>query len=108
MTPGPAARYFDDLSPGEVFETHGRTVPDVEDTLWAMYTGDMNPMHVDDDFAKEHGLSGGRFPAGLAIVAIASGLTERLGLFSGTGLAMTGQTIESHYLMATRRGEDHG
>jgi 3-hydroxybutyryl-CoA dehydratase len=53
----------------------------------------MNPMHVDEVFAREHGIYGGVFPPGLAVVGIASGLNERLGLFAGTGLAMTGQTI---------------
>ena len=61
--------------------------------LWAMYTGDMNPMHVDESYAKAHGIFDGVFAPGLAAVAIASGLNERLGLFTGTGLAMTGQTI---------------
>lgn len=96
MKPGPAARFFEDIAVGDVFETQGRTISDVENTTWAMFTGDMNPMHVDDVFAREHGLFGGRFPAGLAIVAIASGLVERLGLFSGTGLAMTDQSISYH------------
>lgn len=90
---GPAAKYFDDLKVGDQFKTQGRTFTQTDCLLWAMYTGDMNPMHVDDEFAKEHGIFGGVFPAGLAVVAVASGLNERLGLFNGTGLAMTHQTI---------------
>jgi acyl dehydratase len=90
---GPAARYFEDFSVGEEFLTQGRTISDVELTMWAMFSGDMNPMHVDDVYAREHGLFGGRFPQGLMAVGVASGLYERLGLFVGTGLAMGGQTI---------------
>jgi acyl dehydratase len=90
---GPAAKYFDDLTVGDQFRTQGRTFTATDGLLWAMYTGDMNPMHVDEEFAKEHGIFGGVFPPGLAIVGIASGLNERLGLFNGTGLAMTEQTI---------------
>jgi len=90
---GPAARFFDDLAVGDAFVTQGRTVAEVDGTFWAMFTGDMNPMHVDGPFAREHGLYGGRFPPGLMAVAIASGLNERLGLFVGTGLAMLGQTV---------------
>jgi acyl dehydratase len=93
---GAAARYFEDFAPGDVFTTQGRTIGEADLTFWTMYTGDMNPMHVDDVYAKEHGLFGGRFPAGLMIVAIAAGLQERLGLFAGTGLAITGQTIDYH------------
>jgi 3-hydroxybutyryl-CoA dehydratase len=73
--------------------TQGRTFTAADGLLWSMYTGDMNPMHVDDEFAREHGYFGGVFPPGLAAVGIASGLNERLGLFAGTGLVMTGQTI---------------
>jgi acyl dehydratase len=90
---GPNAKYFDDLSVGDTFTTQGRTFTRADCLFWAMYSGDMNPMHVDDDFAKEYGIFDGVFPAGLAVVAIASGLNERLGLFSGTGLAMTDQSI---------------
>lgn len=93
---GPSAKYFEEFAPGDVFLTQGRTIGEADLTFWTMYTGDMNPMHVDDVYAKEHGLFGGRFPAGLMIVAVASGLQERLGLFAGTGLAMTGQTIDYH------------
>jgi len=93
---GPSARYFEDFSPGDEFVTQGRTISDVENTMWAMFTGDMNPMHVDDEYAREFGLFEGRFPAGLMLVGIASGLTERLGMFSGTGLAMIDQTIVYH------------
>lgn len=96
MQVGPSARHFDDLSLGDEFVTQGRTISDVENSLWTMFTGDMNPMHVDDEFARDHGVFGGRFPAGLMPVSLASGLTERLGLFAGTGLAMTHQTIDYH------------
>lgn len=90
---GPAARYFEDFTLGEAFVTQGRTFTQADGLFWAMFTGDMNPMHVDSEFAQEHGIFGGVFPPGLAAVAIASGLNERLGLFVGTGLAMTGQTV---------------
>lgn len=90
---GPAARFFDDLSVGDRFVTQGRTFTPADGLMWAMYSGDMNPMHVDEEFAREYGIYGGVFPPGLAVVGIASGLNERLGLFVGTGLAMTGQTI---------------
>ncbi|MCU1557821.1 MAG: uncharacterized protein JWN09_1816 [Microbacteriaceae bacterium] len=95
-TLGPSARYFEEFAPGDEFLTQGRTIGEADNTIWTMFSGDMNPMHVDDEYAREHGLFGGRFPAGLAVVAIASGLQERLGLFNGTGLAMLNQTIDYH------------
>ncbi|MFQ5516671.1 MAG: MaoC family dehydratase [Acidimicrobiia bacterium] len=93
---GPPARFFEDFTEGEQILTQGRTITETDASLWAMFTGDMNPMHVDDEYATRHGLFGGRFPPGLMVVAIASGLKERLGLFAGTGLAMLEQTIRYH------------
>lgn len=93
---GPAARFFEDFAVGERIVTQGRTLTEADGVMWAMFTGDMNPMHVDDVYAAEHGLFGGRFPPGLMAVSIASGLKERLGLFAGTGLAMVEQTIRYH------------
>lgn len=93
---GDSSRFFEDFFVGETIVTQGRTITETDGSLWAMFTGDMNPMHVDDDYAAEFGVFGGRSPPGLMAVAIASGLKERLGLFQGTGLAMLEQTIRYH------------
>lgn len=90
---GPAARFLEDFTVGERIVTQGRTVTAADGLFWAMYSGDMNPMHVDYDYAAKHGLFGGAFPPGLATIGIASGLMERLGLSAGTGLAIIEQTI---------------
>jgi acyl dehydratase len=90
---GPAARWFEDLAVGEELRTQGRTITTAEAALWSMFTGDLNPVHVDADFARRHGVFGTTVPQGLMAVAIASGLQERLGIFTGTGRAMLGQTI---------------
>jgi len=93
MPVGPSARFFEDFKLGDRIVTQGRTITPADGLLWAMFTGDMNSMHVDEEFASRHGLFGGRFPPGLMAVAIASGLKERLGLTAGTALAMREQTI---------------
>ena len=90
---GPSARYFEDFKLGERIVSQGRTITQADGLLWAMYTGDMNPMHVDHEFAAKHALFGGAFPPGLMAVAIAQGLNERLGLAAGTGLAILEHTI---------------
>lgn len=90
---GPAARFFDDFRVGERIITQGRTMTQADGLFWSMYSGDMNPMHVDYAYAARHGLFGGAFPPGLASVALASGLIERLGIAAGTGLAILEQTI---------------
>lgn len=76
--------------------TQGRTIGAADNTIWTMFSGDMNPMHVDAEYARATGLFGGVFPAGLMVVGVASGLQERMGLFNGTGLAMLSQSIDYH------------
>lgn len=90
---GPSARFLEDFTLGEKIVTQGRTVTEADGLFWAMFSGDMNPMHVDYDFAKKHGIFGSAFPPGLVTVAIASGLVERLGISAGTGFAIIDQTI---------------
>lgn len=90
---GPAARFFEDFKLGDRIVTQGRTVTAADGLFWSMFSGDMNPMHVDYDYANKHGIYGGAFPAGLVAVAIASGLLERTGFSAGTGLAIIAQTV---------------
>jgi acyl dehydratase len=100
---GPNARHFEDFTVGEAFTTQGRTLTATDGALWSMFTGDMNPIHVDASFAAEHSIFGETVPQGLLTVAVASGLWERLGLFNGTGQAMLAQTLL--YRSAARIGD---
>ena len=90
---GPGARWFEEFEVGDVFQTQGRTVTETDSMLFAMFSGDMNPIHVDEEFAKANSPFGGRIPQGFAVLSIASGLQERLGLFAGTGRGLGEQTI---------------
>jgi acyl dehydratase len=86
-------RFYEDLQLGDMFESPGRTITEADLTIFAGFSGDFNPLHTDEEFAKAtvfktrilHG------PAGLAI---ATGLESRLGLKDGTALAMLGLTWE--------------
>lgn len=93
MQIGPGARWFEEFEIGDVFHTQGRTVTETDSMLFAMFSGDMNPIHVDEEFAKANSPFGGRIPQGFAVLSIASGLQERLGLFAGTGRGLGEQTI---------------
>jgi acyl dehydratase len=100
---GPGARWFEDFAIGDVHVTQGRTVTETDSMLFAMFSGDMNTIHVDEEFAKANSPFGSRIPQGLATVAIASGLQERLGLFAGTGRGLVDQTIR--YRRAVQLGD---
>ena len=65
--------YFDDVEVGQTWSSGGRTVTETDVVMFAGLTGDYNPLHVDDEFAKNtpyrqriaHGLLGTALVAGL-------------------------------------------
>jgi acyl dehydratase len=81
--------FFEDFSIGDQFATPGRTVTDAEIALFAGLSGDFNPLHTDEEFAKTTPF-GRRVAHGVLGLALAIGLSSRLGLFDGTGLAFLG------------------
>lgn len=81
--------YFEDLQVGQQFESVGRTVTDHDVMTFAGISGDFNQLHTDDEFAKK-GPFGGRIAHGVLVLAIATGLTQRLGIFDGSALALLG------------------
>ena len=81
------AKFFEDVEIGQVFESVGRTITDAEVSAFAGLSGDFNQLHTDDEFAKKSPF-GGRIAHGLLIVSIMTGLTQRMGIFEGTALAL--------------------
>lgn len=88
---GPAARYFEDFSVGETWTSPRRTITEADIVMFAGFTGDYNPIHTDELFARTTPF-GGRILHGPAVFAIATGLEMRLGLKEGTALAFLGMT----------------
>ena len=46
-------KYFEDLKIGEHFETPRRTVTEADIVNFAGISGDYNPLHIDEEFAKK-------------------------------------------------------
>ncbi|HUF45583.1 MAG TPA: MaoC/PaaZ C-terminal domain-containing protein [Aestuariivirgaceae bacterium] len=88
---GPSARYYDDLEIGESWVSPGRTITEADVVAFAGLTGDYNPIHTDEEFAKTT-VFGGRILHGPAGFAIATGLESRLGIKDGTAIAFLGMT----------------
>lgn len=88
---GPNARYFDDFVVGESWDTPRRTIGEADIMMFAALTGDHNPIHTDEIFARTTPF-GGRLLHGPAVFAIATGLESRLGLKDGTAIAFLGMT----------------
>ena len=69
-------RYFDDIQPGEEYESPGRTVTEADIVIFAGLSGDYNVLHTDDELMK-HSIFGERIAHGLLGLAIQAGLFTR-------------------------------
>jgi acyl dehydratase len=88
---GKNARYYEDLNPGDSWVSPRRTITEADIMMFAALTGDHNPIHTDEEFAKTT-IYGGRILHGPAGFAIATGLESRLGIKEGTAVAFLGMT----------------
>lgn len=82
-------KYFDDLVVGEQIVTPARTITESDVVQFAQLTGDWNPIHTDVEFAKASPY-GERLAHGLLGLAVAIGLLDRTGTFSGSAIANLG------------------
>ena len=80
--------YFEEFEEGMALETRGRTITEADVVAFAGLSGDYNPMHTDDEYAKTTHF-GARVSHGLLGLSIASGLSYQLGFMEGTVLAFT-------------------
>ncbi len=81
--------YYEDLSVGQKFTTPGRTVTEADVVGFAALSGDWNQIHTDAEFAGDTAY-GQRVVHGLFGLSMMIGLFERLGIFSGSAIAMLG------------------
>jgi acyl dehydratase len=88
---GQNARYYDELNIGDSWESPRRTITEADVVMFAALSGDYNPIHTDEEFAKTTQF-GGRILHGPAAFAIATGLESRLGIKEGTAIAFLGMT----------------
>ena len=88
---GHNAKFFEDFEVGMQWESPRRTITEADIMMFAALTGDHNPIHTDEEFAKQTAF-GGRILHGPAVFAIATGLESRLGIKEGTAVAFLGMT----------------
>jgi acyl dehydratase len=88
---GPNARYFEEFNVGDSWVSPRRTISEADVVMFAALTGDFNPIHTDEEFAKNT-IFGGRILSGPAGFAVATGLESRLGIKEGTAVAFLGMT----------------
>jgi hypothetical protein len=79
----PKGRLWEEFKVGQTFETAARTVDAGDVSLFAGLSGDFNPLHVNEEFARTTPF-GGRVAHGILTLAISSGHQNQLGIFEGT------------------------
>ncbi|MGJ9385195.1 MaoC/PaaZ C-terminal domain-containing protein [Salipaludibacillus sp. CF4.18] len=82
-------KYFSELKVGETFTTPARTITETDVSLFSGLSGDYNPLHSDDTYAKTT-VFGEKIVHGLLGISIATGLIFRTGIFDGTTIAFLG------------------
>src|SRR5712691_3981604 len=82
-------RHWEDFKVGEVLVTGRRTVEGSDVSRFAGLSGDFNPLHTDEVFARQTRF-GARGAHGILTVAVANGQQSLAGWFEGTALALLG------------------
>jgi 3-hydroxybutyryl-CoA dehydratase len=84
-----APLFLEDFRIGMTFETPARTVTETDVVNFAALSGDYNPLHTNEEFAKK-GKFGKRIAHGVLTLAILTGLWDKLGIISGSVVAFYG------------------
>ncbi|MER6563080.1 MaoC/PaaZ C-terminal domain-containing protein [Streptomyces sp. NPDC001027] len=81
--------YFEDFQLGDEFVTPSRTIGESDISLFAGLSGDYNPIHTDDIFAKASAF-GQRIAHGPLGFSVMTGLSNRLGIWEASTIALLG------------------
>ncbi len=84
---------FDQFNVGDAYVCPGRTVTEADVVNFAGISGDFNPLHTNDEYAKTTPF-GQRIAHGVLVLAIATGQINQVGIFEGTTIALLQQTIK--------------
>ncbi len=86
MTSSPRGMYFEEFKVGQKITTPARTITEADVVSFAGLSGDYNPLHTNEEFAKTTPYKQ-RIAHGMLVVSIATGLADRQGFIDGTALA---------------------
>lgn len=102
MTSSTRGLTYDQFNVGDTFCSPGRTVTEADVVAFAGLSGDYNPLHTDEEFARTTPF-GTRIAHGMLSAAMATGMANWTGVFEGTTLALMEQVIQ--YRGAVRFGD---
>ena len=85
--------YLEDFELGKAYLSPARTVTEADVVAFAGLSGDYNPMHTDEEYAKQN-FFGTRIAHGALGFAISTGLSNQMGIFEGTVIAFMECTVK--------------
>ena len=85
----PAVLYLDELEVGTAWTTRGRTITEGDLLTFGTWSGDMHPLHTDEEYARSTQF-GTRIFHGPGALAMAFGLEMSLGWKLGSAIAFLG------------------
>lgn len=85
--------YFSEFEIGQEYKTVRRTITETDVVMFAGLSGDFNPLHTDAVFAEKTPF-GQRIAHGMLITSISTGLSQTLGIFEGTTIALMQQSFK--------------
>ena len=94
---------FDQMSVGDEYVTAARTITEADVAAFAGLSGDFNPLHTNEEWAKRNSPFGTRIAHGALVQSIATGLANQLGIFEGTTIAVI--EMNSRFVGAVRFGD---
>ena len=82
-------RFYEEFKIGDKFFSEQQIIADLDIAKFAELSGDYNPIHVDEEFARTT-LYGERIAHGLLGLSVVSGLAAKLGFAEKTTVAFRG------------------
>ena len=95
-------RSFEEFDVDEEIVSGARTVTEADVVNFAHLSGDFQPEHMDEEYARK-GPIGARVAHGLLVLSIATGLLNQTGAFKGTSIAILEVTVR--FLKAVKFGD---
>ena len=98
----PRGKTFDDVNIGDEVVTLGRTITEADVVNFAGVSGDYQPEHMNEEYARNSPL-GGRVAHGLLTLSAATGMVNQMGISEGTTIALLEMKIR--FTKAVRFGD---
>ena len=85
--------YLEDFEIGREYISPARTVTEADVVNFAGISGDFNPLHMDEEYARK-GPFGKRIAHGALGFIISTGLSNQMGIYEGTTIAFLECTVK--------------